>query len=97
MFNKMKTFTMKKISIVLGITCMVLAFSSCSKDDCVCVTTQTENGVVTSTSSTSNSNSSGVPGPLGSAYDEDCDYGDSSSCSTSGNITYSNVTECELE
>jgi hypothetical protein len=71
---------MKKVSILLGGLIGGLVFIGCSKGDCVCVSTTTVNGVVTNTSSSSSSLDSGIPGPLGAAFDsagqEDCDNGD---------------------
>ena len=87
---------MKKIVIILGATFSIFV-SRCSKKECVCVTTASENGVVTSSSTTSSSNS-GIPGPVGNATDkETCNSGDYSSTYSSGGTTYEDKTECNLK
>jgi len=88
---------MKAVLLVLFTSLGMLFFSSCSKKDCVCVTTNTENGVVTTSSSTS-SGGSGIPGPAGAAGNSElCNSGDYMSSYTSGGVTYVDKTECELE
>jgi len=94
---KIKNIHMKKVLMVLGVSLGVLIFASCSKKECVCVTTSSENGVITNSSTTSSSNS-GIPGPVGNATDkETCNLGDYSSTYTSGGTTYEDKTECDLD
>ncbi|MGB0886970.1 MAG: hypothetical protein ACPGSL_02505 [Vicingaceae bacterium] len=90
---------MKRPIIVLSVLLTSFIYSGCSKDkDCVCVTTNTEDGVVVSSSTTTHSLDSDIPGPLGILDSEDCDDGDSySSNSTNYGASYIYETECELE
>jgi hypothetical protein len=88
---------MKKISIILSVIFGSLVFTSCSKGDCVCTSTTSENGVITSTSSTTSTSDSGIPGPLGNLYEEDCDGGDYYSSNSSNGSSHVSETKCELE
>ena len=88
---------MKKISIILGIFLGSIVFVGCSKDeDCTCVTTYSENGVITSSSTTTRKLDDGV-GPFGGGLDEDCDDGDYYNSDTYNGTTTINEVECELE
>jgi len=86
---------MKKNTILLAVSLGVLLFTSCTKTDCVCTSTSTQNGVVTSSSTSSGNSIINTPGPAGNS--SECNTGDNSETYTSGSVTYVNTTECELE
>jgi len=90
---------MKKTTILFTAAIGIIAFASCSsKKDCVCVTTNTVNGVVTSTSTSSTSNSTGGGPAVNNAVADNCDAGDYYYSSTnSQGQTVIDETACENE
>lgn len=75
---------MKKTAFLLTVTIGVLAFTSCSKKDCVCTNTVTTAGTVTAT--TTDQKGSGLSSSECDAYDASATAG-----------TSSTVIACELE